>query len=514
MRRLTIFPANTTAGAELVAKVYELCVSEGYQVQIASQATQADFILACLRDDVVVVDASIEDGLGAVYPIMTENPKSLDHVLVVSRTYLPINFFGLRGGGAPPYPYPYGAPKGKDASFRWTNVEIVGWLKEQIEDLKANDLYPRVQINDVSELQQGIPALYTMMEKSLERQRLRRRKSDQIFISYRSLDYERVNEFKGEIEGKRLPVELNNPVVKILDPGELTFENEVLSPMRRWSVMSLLDDLLRDSTELWVYRTENYAKSWWTLGELVCASYINQSERLNDPAPPLRIRVYDAKTESLAPDDSFNVRLAEPQIKRLSRLFSNTRPDAMGPENVFREGMMGALLEAGLGDDFREFAASLFGDPEFRGLMESMLPPSISAEDKAEMFDYMQSIYRDPKALEAYTNDSVFSEEFWTIPSVQTSAPEIYSPERGVDVDKFLKTPEDEMIREVSMEQLAEAAETGGLIRLNNGAEFSVKKLPPRYLWKPVRFGFDTGVDAPALEAMPTYILTEPDPKK
>lgn len=66
MRRLTIFPADTTAGAELVAKVYELGVNEGYQIQIASQATQADFVLACLRDDVVVVDASIEDGQGAV----------------------------------------------------------------------------------------------------------------------------------------------------------------------------------------------------------------------------------------------------------------------------------------------------------------------------------------------------------------------------------------------------------------------------------------------------------------
>jgi hypothetical protein len=39
---------------------------------------------------------------------------------------------------------------------------------------------------------------------------------------------------------------------------------------RRWMVVEYLSLLIQDSYEFWVYRTDDYLNSWWTLAELVC----------------------------------------------------------------------------------------------------------------------------------------------------------------------------------------------------------------------------------------------------
>ncbi|ELR98910.1 hypothetical protein [Gloeocapsa sp. PCC 73106] len=100
---LAFFPTRSSEGIDLQEQFVPLAEKLGFEVQTPS-ATQSNYCSACLNSDVVVFDASIEEEGQHNYANATTQQIAMDHILVISRTYLPINFFGLRDGGAPLYP--------------------------------------------------------------------------------------------------------------------------------------------------------------------------------------------------------------------------------------------------------------------------------------------------------------------------------------------------------------------------------------------------------------------------
>src|SRR4051794_34966847 len=116
----SIFPLPSRDGQLLIGGILPLFQEAGFEAKIHSEASQSDFIKACAWDDAVFADATIEPDGAHQYAIFSAQPMGMDHVLIGSRTYLPLNFYGLREGGAPHYPSVY------------LNFEIVRWLRTEL----------------------------------------------------------------------------------------------------------------------------------------------------------------------------------------------------------------------------------------------------------------------------------------------------------------------------------------------------------------------------------------------
>jgi hypothetical protein len=90
------------------------------------------YFRSCLVFSVAVVDVSLE-GDDEAYRQISILPSLLDHVLLVSRTPLPLNLVPLRRGGAPPFPYPRMDLAGLPP-LEWGNAQILAWVEQQLDD--------------------------------------------------------------------------------------------------------------------------------------------------------------------------------------------------------------------------------------------------------------------------------------------------------------------------------------------------------------------------------------------
>lgn len=118
MFKISIFPIKNNESLDLVLNIERILQNiyssngvKGNDVQIriynrfVQKVTQQDFTDACLNDDIVIVDATREGINNEVnnFDIINELPKSLEHVWIISRNYLPINLYGIDNGGYPSY---------------------------------------------------------------------------------------------------------------------------------------------------------------------------------------------------------------------------------------------------------------------------------------------------------------------------------------------------------------------------------------------------------------------------
>ncbi len=100
---LSFFSTQSPNGIALRDAFVQLVKRLDFKLKMSPHPTVVDVANACWNDDVVVFDGSIEDE-GHNYEIAFEPLKGMRHALIVSRTPLPLNFFGLRKGGAPDHP--------------------------------------------------------------------------------------------------------------------------------------------------------------------------------------------------------------------------------------------------------------------------------------------------------------------------------------------------------------------------------------------------------------------------
>src|SRR6185503_9536709 len=102
--KISFFTVGNPEGRRLKEMFLESISREfDLNVQFVEGGTQLEVNKSCINDDLVIFDASIEDGHN--YAAATAQPMTMDHVLVVGRTHLPLNFYGLRGSGAPEFPH-------------------------------------------------------------------------------------------------------------------------------------------------------------------------------------------------------------------------------------------------------------------------------------------------------------------------------------------------------------------------------------------------------------------------
>jgi hypothetical protein len=307
---LAFFAARSHDGIALQNQFSPLAEQLGFDVKLFACSTPLEYTQTCANYDAIVIDASVEEKGEHNYDIVTSYP--LDHILVVSRTYLPLNFWGLRDGildshikttiyGTPFY------PKTK------SNQEILRWLDLQLRDLLPS--LPRPMEEKGDPFRMTVP-----MKPSLDLLDRRRNQSGQIFISYRSQDAEQVEKLKQQIERGQFH-QGQTKVVRYFPPGILS--DEVMTEQRRWQILSMIDRFIGPATEIWIYETEDYYNSWWTLGELATLAY-RRNVGYRDQNPPI-LKIFNPRTNKISdlPSD-YLPKMTEEQRKRMARWYVNT----------------------------------------------------------------------------------------------------------------------------------------------------------------------------------------------
>jgi hypothetical protein len=313
-----------------------------------------------------------------------------------------------------------------------------------------------------------------LMDASLDWNEGRRPKG-QVFISHRGRYWAEVETLAGEVRAGRLPAVAARPV-RVVRPGELATEREMLSEGRRWMVLGLLDDMLRASAELWVYETDDYLGSWWTLAELVAASYIDDGEHTS-PA----IKAVTPSSRVGPAQSRYRIALAQDDHRQIARYMTNSRPDAVSPELAFQHRLQRAIFRVGLGGPFLRLvrkAAASPGMSAFTHSMSEAMDPDLEAE--------LSRHFSDPDAFRARINHPSYRPEFWDdllLDRAVLAGGEGYPPSAAA----FLAAP-GTMIR-VSGRAAAAAVRDSGRVTARDGTRLRISEFAPRYLWRPTRIG-------------------------
>lgn len=479
----------------------------------ANPLQQQQFLYAVHVSDIVVVDCTIPSDVndGGVYPALTAQVNILNHVIVVSENNLPLNITPLRGV------FPQ-----KDGE-RYTIEHILKELPEQIEQSLKEDTYSRIPEDMINDFLKYQKEMEEMLVASLEMRRRRKHKKTSVMISYRNSHSEEVEKFKSIIVGtdpssknERHRLGCNGDYeLKVLPPASLCGADEAHTPMRRWMLVGLLEDHIREVDEVWVYESRDangeidYTKSWWTIAEMIMVTNINYGN-----TKKIKVKVYNPITQQFyetAPRQ-YIVNITEAQHKRLARYLSNTRPDTMGPEclaQVKQLKMIAKLMRYSTEEMKRQMLDNL------RANFELSVPKTLEEDERKQMIDDMIKMYSDPDEIERYANDDVFKEEFWNDISYQTAEATSCFVNGCIDVDEFMSIPMDE-ISGHSLDDFVKASlKNGGAINLGSWIhplKYKVSKANiDRYLWLATRMGKPTIKDgnAPGLERIPIYNITK-----
>jgi hypothetical protein len=414
---IAFFATRSSDGVALQNKFLILAEELGFNAKIFENSTELEYAQTCAKFDVVVVDASVEETGKHNYNYIT--PYALDYLLIVSRNYLPINFSGLRDAILDTYTKTtiYGVPFYPHTK---SNHDILKWLELHLRELLPSLPRPIVE-------KQGSLRMTTLMKPSIDQQDQRRNESGQIFISYRSKDVKEVEELKQRIE-KGIFHEGQLRVVRYFPPGILS--DELMTEQRRWQILSMIDRFIGPATEIWIYKTEDYYNSWWTLGEIATLAYRADVGYRGQNPPKLKIfDPYTNKISDASPD--FLPRMTEVQKKRMARWYANTDSNqgmelAIGPRKMSKVPIIGWL---------------------------------------------------------PYLNDHVWSDEFWKNPILDCGCcRQIGSQKNQFDIDKFLWTI-DSCFTRFTPEQMSSAVKNKTIVCPKCNSIYELEEAPPHYLY-------------------------------
>ena len=309
---ISVFPLPTEKGNELLNGILEtffhdalghsyekghyICyvdIKRSIKIKVYDQSTYAvtvnDCILSCYEDDLVIFDASIEGDNREInnYRLANALQSPLEHVLVVSRTYLPLNFYTYKTGGFPSY---------KQQSL--SNESIMRWLENELSRIDFRLLRDR----NTKEIKNIIN--YLKVSKT-EYDSIRATETS-IFISFRTKYAQKENnsEYKYSVSELAKRIETGcygKPrTVKYLDNGSLVFNTELLTQWKAWQLLCIIDkEYISYCDEMWIYASDDYLNSWWTMGEQILFSYLVYQKIDKRPSPSAlkKLMVYYPKED-------------------------------------------------------------------------------------------------------------------------------------------------------------------------------------------------------------------------
>lgn len=453
---------------------------------------QVDFMIDIHRDLAVIVDATIPEDLAeaSVYPILTAHINILNHILVFSQNtdgegneILPLNI----------------VPQRKRTK---KDENLLLWIETQLCDIISHDgYYMRLNVETPKDLMLHRSDMERMTMASLDIQKNKNKEKKSVLISYRNKYAGEVNALKEKKE-KELNIE-----VKALPPGSLCGDYEAHTPMRRWMLVGLLEDHIRTVDEVWIYYTEDYTESWWTLAEIIMAANLNYERK---DGKKILIRVYDPSRRDFLPENEIPnyliPQISEEHHKRLARYLSNTRPDTMGPEMLQKVRQVKVLAK------ILRFSPSYIKGQILENLKEILskaIPTELPGDEKEKMLTEMLTMYSNPDELEKYASDDVFKDSFWNNISYQVEQKTPAFTGDIIDIDSFIRTPMQELTT-LDDRKLSAICQKRGKVEISNSegkGVYNISVGTTRYLWLATRMGRLTVKDAPGLEVIQTYNL-------
>lgn len=472
---ISIFPLPTETGNELLKGIletffrdalghsYEIghCVcyvdlKRSIKIKVYNQSkysvTVNDCILSCYEDDLVIFDASIEGDKHEInnYRLANALQSPLEHVLIVSRTYLPLNIYTYKNGGFPSY---------KQQSL--SNESILRWLESELSRIDFHLLRDRNT--------KEIKNIANYLKASKKEHDSIRAAETSIFISFRTkyAQIEENSEYKYSVSELANRIEAgyygDSRTVKYLDNGSLVFSTELLTQWKAWQLLCIIEkEYISYCDEMWIYASDDYLNSWWTMGEQILFSYLVHQNIDNRPSPcaPKKLIVYYPKedrveeikpvpiTDSIAKNIRTILADCHPQDLNLYSKLSliTMRQIVFGNEQQFQNGLLEQgkfvfkimareLYKAGMGqEEVQERIKQLYESEEFWGDLinkfvdfRNNFQNNALTEEQIEPFLWAVNLMREttkslgeeieiPNFMGRYTemlSDKFLSEEFW-----------------------------------------------------------------------------------------------------
>lgn len=397
LRDLLCYPKTDKTAHTQICKLEEISdilKDKGYILNILSplpaaglsrkKSAPAALLNAAFSNHIVIVDGSLEPDqynnqqrFGNNYECLTPAAMSLDNVLLVSRTQIPLNFLPARSnvkrlGDISDGEWNKGGNAWKRGyNLAYSNQEIVKWLTYELtrmadtgrlsrqEELRIDLSRPITNFKEITRKE------FEVMDENtsfLRRERYDSTKSQKVcFISYRgtywSNKYNAENGEKYSIKDlvtiiKKFHTERgeNEPIIKIYPEGVLS--NELMPEARRWAFVSYLDRSIRECDEFWIFDTKHkdmkldpvngtssseygYWDSWWCQGEILTILQMKKQGRINDSFKVFRFipdEIDEKKIELVDISNWHN--LTEQESKELARYYANSDFFEAGYESV------------------------------------------------------------------------------------------------------------------------------------------------------------------------------------
>ncbi len=309
---VSIFPLSTEKGIELLNGIlstyfpeslrhsYErdqciiyVDIKRAIKIKVYDQLKYAvtvnDCIMSCYNDDLVIFDASIEGEQYEFnnYRLANALQCPLEHVLIVSRTYLPLNIYSYNAGGFPTY---------KQQTF--SNEEILNWMGKELSLVNFRQLRSRDS--------KGIKNIVNYLKQSKAKYDSLKVAESSVFISFRTKYTQKEENSRYKYSVAELARRIENGyygkprTVKYLDNGSLVFNTELLSQWKAWQLLSIIDrEYIAYCDEMWIYASDDYLNSWWTMGEQIIFSYLMHQhiDKRSLPCAPKKLMAYYPKED-------------------------------------------------------------------------------------------------------------------------------------------------------------------------------------------------------------------------
>lgn len=564
---ISVFPLPTEKGIELLNGILEtffhdalehsyekehcVCyvdIKRSIKIKVYDQSkfavTVNDCVLSCYNDDLVIFDASIEGDNHEInnYRLANALQSPLEHVWVVSRTYLPLNIYTYKTGGFPSY---------KQQSL--SNESILRWLENELSRIDFHLLRDRNT--------KGIKNVVNYLKASRSEHDSILATETSVFISFRTkyAQKEDNSEYKYSVSELAKRIETGcygKPrTVKYLDNGSLVFNTELLTQWKAWQLLCIIDkEYISYCDEMWIYASDDYLNSWWTMGEQILFSYLVYQKIDKRPSPcalkklmvyyPKEDRVEEIKPVPINDSIAKSIRTiltdCHPQDLNLYSKLSliTMRQIVFGNEQQFQNGlleqgkfvlkiMIRELYKAGMSQEqvqerinqlceSEEFWSDLNNKfVDFRNnfhnntLTEEQIEPFLKAVNlMQETTKKLGEEIDIPNFMERYTemlSDKFLSEEFWEQVVYNDSL------EESGHIDNLHSIlTEDHILKHLSMDFPGHKV-VSNIFDIQEGDIINGKKVvkkPSRYIYMPLLPNeIDPSPTNNSLYEMPVYIL-------
>jgi hypothetical protein len=294
---VTIFPTRTATGLGFADEAARIAARCGYQVRVVQSPTWRDISKAIRGVGGVLFDATTEAGDAHNYHVATYPLIRSPYVVLVSRSYLPLNFRGYLEPVAPPYPN------------SWSNEEVLSKLEERLVALLEH--LPKTETTGVSMVDLAEEGVVKFQQIQQQRGR-----EFSVFLSYR---------YSHEADATHLAQasQRDGKSIRILRSTDLSFPDEILTLQRRWQVLRDIYTWLEAANEFWVLWSDDYLSSWWTRGEIVSLALLGHYRTLG-------LQIVAAQNQSTKAPDTLVPKLTSRQKRTMeARFFVCKMPESL-----------------------------------------------------------------------------------------------------------------------------------------------------------------------------------------